>query len=44
MLSPSLKPLTTGSELKIQDVFQSGSVIVFDIQEIILLSSAKQNI
>ena len=37
-LSPCLQPLTTGIVLKICGFFQSGSVIVFSIPEIILLS------
>ena len=42
---PGLQPLTDGSVLKILlFFFQSGSVIVFSIPEIILLSSTKQNI
>jgi len=42
-LSSGLLTLTTGSVLKIL-FFQSGSILVFYIQVIILLSSAKQNI
>ena len=37
-----LQPLTTGKVLKICGFFQSGSVIVFSILEIILLSTIKQ--
>jgi len=43
-LSPGLQPLTTGIVLKILFFFQSSSVIVFSVPEIILLSFAKQNI
>ena len=39
-----LQTLTTGSVLKILFFFQSSSILVFYIQVIILLSSAKQNI
>lgn len=42
-LSLGLQPLTIGSALKIF-FFLSGSVIVFSMQEIVWLSSAKQNI
>ena len=38
-LSPGLQLLTTRSMLKMHFFFQPGSVIVFSIQEIILLSS-----
>ena len=42
-LSPGLQPLTTGSVLKMR-FFQSGTVIVLSMHDIIVLSSAKQNI
>lgn len=42
-LSTGLQPLITGSVLKIR-FFQFRSIIVFSIPEIILLSSARQNI